>query len=350
MGNREKPSVGLAIETSCDETGVAIFDSSKGILANLVSSQVKLHAPFGGVVPELSAREHVKNINPLLEEALRQANIGWEDIDYVAVTVAPGLILSLVVGVAAAKAIAHAYKKPLVPVHHLEGHIYSAFLEKVEKNPKEEEPIKYPFLALVISGGHTELYYVKGFSQYQTVGQTLDDSVGEAFDKVARMLGFPYPGGPHIDRLAQKGKASIKFPTPRVKGEYNFSFSGLKTSVLNFIRKNPSYPKEDIAASFQKKVAEILAEKTFKALRDLKLNRLVVVGGVAANSEIRKVFKEKAQQMGVELYIPSLKYATDNAAMIAYAGFLRWKRKGFAPLDINASPNYPLEKFGKDWS
>jgi N6-L-threonylcarbamoyladenine synthase len=178
----------------------------------------------------------------------------------------------------------------------------------------------------------------------------LDDSVGEAFDKVARMLGYPYPGGPYIDKLAQKGKPTVDFPTPKVKGKYNFSFSGLKTAVLNFIKKHPNYPKENIAASFQKKVADILVEKTFRALKDLGLKRLVVVGGVAANSEIRKRFTEEAKRANVELFIPSLKFTTDNAAMIAYAGALRYKIGIFAPLDINAYPNYPLEKFGLDWT
>jgi len=333
--------LGLAVETSCDETAVCLYDTERGILKNLVSSQVKLHAPYGGVVPELSAREHVKSINLLLDDVFKNAGLGYRDLDFVAVTVAPGLILSLVVGVAAAKAIAHAYKKPLIPVHHLEGHIYSAFLEKA---------VSYPFLALIISGGHTELYKVKNFGRYKFLGGTLDDSVGEAFDKVARMLGFPYPGGPYIDKLAQKGKPTVDFPTPKVKGEYNFSFSGLKTAVLNFIRKNPKYPKEDIAASFQKKVADILVEKTFRALEDFRLRRLVVVGGVAANSEIRKRFSEEATKRKVELFIPSLKFATDNAAMIAYAGALRYKIGKYAPLNINAYPNYPLEKFGLDWT
>ena len=333
-------ALGLAIETSCDETAVALYDSENGLIKDLVSSQAKLHAPFGGVVPELSAREHVKNILPLLEELFSKESFGPSDLDFVAFTVAPGLLLSLVVGVGVAKALAHSLKKPLVPVHHLEGHIYSVFLT---------QKVEYPFISLIISGGHTELYLVKGFGKYRFLGGTLDDSVGEAFDKVARMLGYPYPGGPHIDKLAQKGKPTVEFPTPKVKGEFNFSFSGLKTAVLNFLRKNPDYPKEDIAASFQKKIAEILKEKTLKALKKFKINRLAVVGGVAANSEIRKVF-EDLKTSGVEVYLPDWKFTGDNAAMIAYAGTLRYKIGKFAPLDINAAPNYPLEKFGKDWT
>jgi N6-L-threonylcarbamoyladenine synthase len=333
-------ALGLAIETSCDETAVALYDTEIGLIKHLISSQVKLHAPYGGVVPELSAREHVKNLNILLAELFKDLPHKVENIDFIAFTLTPGLILSLVVGVGAAKAIAHYLDKPLVPVHHLEGHIYSVFLTK---------KVEYPFISLIVSGGHTELYLVKGFGKYHFLGGTLDDSVGEAFDKVARMLGFPYPGGPHIDKLAQKGKPSIEFPTPKVKGEFNFSFSGLKTAVLNFLRKYPDYPKEDIAASFQKKVTEILEEKTLKALEKFKVKRLTVVGGVAANSELRKVFS-RLKEKGIDVYLPEMEFTGDNAAMIAYAGALRYKIKKFAPRNINAVPNYPLEKFGKDWS
>jgi N6-L-threonylcarbamoyladenine synthase len=333
-------ALGLAIETSCDETAVALYDIEKGLIKHLVSSQTKLHAPYGGVVPELSAREHVKNINVLLDEVFKGTPFSIKNIDFVAFTLTPGLILSLVVGVGAAKAVAHYLNKPLVPVHHLEGHIYSVFLT---------QKVKYPFISLIVSGGHTELYLVEGFGKYKFLGGTMDDSVGEAFDKVARMLGFPYPGGPYIDKLARKGKPTVEFPTPKVKGEFNFSFSGLKTAVLNFIRKNPNYPKEDIAASFQTKVTQILKEKTLKALEKFRVNRLTVVGGVAANSELRKVFSE-LKKSGLEIYLPSMEFTGDNAAMIAYAGSLRYKINKFAPRDINAVPNYPLEKFGKDWS
>ena len=330
----------LAIETSCDETAVALFDTEKGVIKDLVASQAKLHAPFGGVVPELSAREHVKNISPLLEELFFDTGLTYKDLDFISFTLTPGLILSLVVGVGVAKAIAHYRGIPLVPVHHLEGHIYSVFLTyKVE----------YPFISLIVSGGHTELYLVEGFGRYRFLGGTLDDSVGEVFDKVARMLGFPYPGGPHIDRLAQRGKPTVSLPTPKAEGEFNFSFSGLKTAVLNFLRKNPDYPKEDIAASFQKKVAEILKDTTLKALKRFKVKRLTVVGGVSANSELRKVFNELRGE-GIEVYLPEMRYTGDNAAMIAYVGSLRYKIKKFAPLDINAVPSYPLEKFGADWT
>lgn len=331
----------LAIETSCDETAVALFDAEgKKLIKHLVSSQVNLHSPFGGVVPELSAREHTKNITPLLETLFRETPYSWKDLNFVSFTLTPGLILSLVVGVGVAKSVAHSLGIPLVPVHHLEGHIYSVFLS---------QRVEYPFIALIVSGGHTELYLVKEFGRYQLLGKTLDDSVGEAFDKVARLLGFPYPGGPHIDKLAQLGKPSIKFPHPKVSGKYNFSFSGLKTAVLNFIKRNPDYPKEDIAASFQKTVADILLDKTERALRDLKISRLVVVGGVAANSELRRRFKE-LEKKNIEIFFPKMEFTSDNAAMIAYAGSLRFERGRYAPLDINALPNYPLEKFGLDWT
>ncbi|NPB05501.1 MAG: tRNA (adenosine(37)-N6)-threonylcarbamoyltransferase complex transferase subunit TsaD [Aquificae bacterium] len=333
-------ALGLAVETSCDETAVALFDTKKGLVKDLVASQVSLHAPFGGVVPELSAREHVKNLTPLLEELFRDTPYGFEDLDFVAVTVTPGLLLSLVVGVAAAKAVAHYLNLPLVPVHHLEGHVYSVFLNR---------PVEHPFLALVVSGGHTELYLVEEFGRYRLLGSTLDDAVGEAFDKVARLLGGSYPGGPFVDSLARKGRPTVNFPLPKVKGEFNFSFSGLKTAVLHFLRKNPDYPKEDVAASFQKTVAEILISKTVRAVERFGVKRLAVVGGVAANSELRRRFSE-LQREGVEVLLPEPRYAGDNAAMIGLVGAMRYERGKFAPLDLNAWPNYPLEKFGREWT
>jgi len=328
----------LAIETSCDETALALMDE-KGIKKNLVLSQIQLHSPYGGVVPELSAREHVKSIGYLLEEIKKE--ISLKDIDFISFTLTPGLLLSLVVGTSVAKSLSSVLKKPLVPVHHLEGHIYSPFL--TGKKPQ------YPFLALVISGGHTELYLVEEFGRYKFLGGTLDDSVGESFDKVARALNLPYPGGPYIEKLARKGKHLIKFKPPRVDG-LNFSFSGLKTQVINFIRSNPSFPKEDIAASFQETVASILYEKLRKAVNKTGVTRIAVVGGVAANKRIREVLKHLEDKKGVTLFIPPLEFTGDNAAMIGLVGLERFKREKFAPLSVNPSPNYPLEKFGKDWS
>jgi N6-L-threonylcarbamoyladenine synthase len=327
----------LAIETSCDETAIALYDSEKGLLKNLVYSQAKLHSPFGGVVPELSAREHVKSISTLLD--LIKKEFPLREIDFISFTLTPGLLLSLVVGVAAAKSLAHILRKPLVPVHHLEGHIYSVFLTT---------RIEYPFISLIISGGHTEFYLVKDFGNYIYLGGTLDDSIGEAFDKVARVLGLEYPGGPKIDKLAQRGKPIYTFKKPKVEG-LNFSFSGLKTSVINFVRNHPDVPKEDIAASFQQTIVEILREKILTAVEITGIKRVAVVGGVAANSAIRNLLNHLSRERNLRIYIPDMKFTGDNAAMIAYAGMLRFYKKKFAPLDINPVPNYPLEKFGRDW-
>jgi len=332
----------LAVETSCDETALAVYDEEKGAIADLILSQAKIHSPFGGVVPELSAREHTRNILPLFDRLLRKSDIRLEDIDFISFTLTPGLILSLVVGVAFAKALAYQYGKPLVPVHHLEGHIYSVFLEK---------KVEYPFLALIISGGHTDLYLVKDFGRYEFLGGTLDDAVGEAYDKVAKMLGFGYPGGPIIDRLAREGKKLYKLPKPLMEeGNLNFSFSGLKTAVLNLLRKEKDVRKEDIAYSFQETVVEILLRKSLWAIKRTGIKRLVVVGGVSANSRLREVFKEASQEYGFELYIPHPKLSTDNALMIAYAGMERFKRGIAAPLYINPQPNIPLEEFGRIWT
>jgi len=329
----------LAIETSCDETAVALVDDN-GVLKNLVSSQIKLHSAFGGVVPELAAREHVKAINILLEEI--KNFLPFSAIDFVSFTLTPGLLLSLVVGSSVAKSLSHILKKPLVPVHHLEGHIYSPFLKGKEKP-------QYPFLGIILSGGHTDIYEVRDFGKYKFLGGTLDDSLGETFDKVARALGYPYPGGPHIDRLAQKGKPIYKFKPPKVDG-LNFSFSGLKTQVINFIRKHPEARPEDVAASFQEVVASILEEKIKKAVEQTGIRTLAVVGGVSANSRVRAMLKQLQNKYSLTVLLPPMEYTTDNAAMIGYVGLMRFERKRFAPLDVNPLPNYPLEKFGKEWS
>lgn len=332
----------FAVETSCDETALAIYGDERGVIGDIILSQAVIHSPFGGVVPELSAREHTRNIVPLLDRLLKETNFDLKDIDFVSFTLTPGLILSLVVGVAFAKAIAYQYNKPLVPVHHLEGHIYSVFLEK---------KVDYPFLALVISGGHTDLYLVKNFGEYEFLGGTLDDAVGESYDKVAKMLGLGYPGGPIIDRLAREGKRLYELPKPLLNdGSLNFSFSGLKTAVFNLLTKKKNIKKEDVAFSFQETVIEILLKKTLKAIERTGVKRLVVVGGVSANSRLREVFKEASEKEGFELYIPSLHLSTDNALMIAYAGIERFKRGVVAPLDINPQPNIPLEEFGKIFS
>lgn len=332
----------LAVETSCDETAMALFSSEEGAIGDVILSQAKVHSPFGGVVPELSAREHTRNLLPLLDLLLKETNFNLQKIDFVSFTLTPGLILSLVVGVSFAKAIAYTLGKPLVPVHHLEGHIYSVFLEKA---------VEYPFLALIVSGGHTDLFLVRDFGSYRFLGGTLDDAAGESYDKVAKMLGLGYPGGPIIDKLSKEGEPIYKLPRPLMESEdLNFSFSGLKTAVMNLIRKESKFRPEDVAASFQEAVVDILVSKSLKAMETTQINRLVVVGGVSANSRLREVFREKSEELGFELYIPPLKLSTDNALMIAYAGIERFKRGITAPVDINAEPNVPLDKFGRLWT
>ncbi len=334
----------LAVETSCDETAIALYSDEKGVISSLILSQAKIHADYGGVVPELSAREHVRNILYIFDSVLKESDFEehLERIDFISFTLTPGLILSLVVGVAFAKAVGFALKKPIVPVHHLEGHIYSAFYEK---------EVSYPFLSLIISGGHTELVLVRDFGKYEILGSTVDDAVGESFDKIARMLGFGYPGGPIIDKLARKGKPSYKLPKPMIRdNSLNFSFSGLKTAVKTLIEKEKDIVKEDLASSFQHTVTEILLEKTKKAVKETGVKRVTVVGGVSANSHIREKFKEWAEREGIELYIPSLYLSTDNAIMIAIAGTERFKRGVCAGYDINPEPNIPLDVFGREWS
>lgn len=332
----------LAVETSCDETALALYDDKKGVIGDILLSQAKVHSPFGGVVPELSAREHTRNLLPLFDRLLKDTSFDLRSIDFVSFTLTPGLILSLVVGVSFAKALAYAFQKPLVPVHHLEGHIYSVFLES---------PVEYPFLALIVSGGHTDLFLVEGFGRYIFLGGTLDDAAGESYDKVAKMLGLGYPGGPIIDKLAKKGEPKFDLPRPLLDSEdLNFSFSGLKTAVMNLLRKEKDIKVEDVAASFQEAVVDVLVEKSIRAVKKTGVRRLVVVGGVSANSRLRERFREAAEREGLDLRIPHPSLSTDNARMIAYAGMERFRRGISAPLDINPEPNIPLEEFGRLWS
>ncbi len=331
----------LAVETSCDETALCIYSEERGVIGDIILSQAKVHFPYGGVVPELSAREHTRNLLPLFDKLLKDTNFDIRRIDFVSFTLTPGLILSLVVGVSFAKAIAFTLKKPLVPVHHLEGHIYSVFLEK---------PVEYPFIALIVSGGHTDLYLVEGFGRYMFLGGTLDDAVGESYDKVAKLMGLGYPGGPIIDRLAKEGKPVYELPRPLIDEDtLNMSFSGLKTAVRRLI-ETESCRKEDLSASFQKAVIDVLERKTLLAMEKTGVRRLVVVGGVSANSELRRRFSELSERLGFELHIPHPRLSTDNAQMIAYAGMERFRRGITAPEDINPEPNMPLEVFGRLWS
>lgn len=304
----------LTIESSCDETSAAVVQDGREILSNVIASQEAVHAPYGGVVPELASRKHLEVVFPVIEEALSRASLTLDSIEGVAVTQGPGLSGALLVGISVAKALAYARNIPLVGIHHIEGHLFAVFLEN---------PVPFPFVALVVSGGHTHLYRVDGFARYRTLGQTRDDAAGEAFDKVAKILGLPYPGGALIDKLASAGDpASIKFPRPLLHdGSYNFSFSGLKTAVMQFVRKNPLSETggalQDLCASFQAAVCDVLVEKTRAALRDTGIDRLVIAGGVACNSGLRAAMGELARETGVELYIPSPILCTDNAAMLA---------------------------------
>jgi len=330
----------LGIESSCDETAVAIYKEGKGLLSNVVSSQVQLHSEWGGVYPELAAREHTKNIIPVLEKSLKEADIDINSIDGVAVTVSPGLIVSLVIGTSVGKTLSWLLNKPLIPVHHIEAHIFSIFLT---------EDIKFPFLALVVSGGHTEMYIVKGFQNYIYLGGTLDDAVGEAYDKVARLLDLGYPGGPIIDKLAEKGKPTIELPRPllknRDKNKYNFSFSGLKTAVLREIKKG-IYTKEDIATSFQKAVVDVLTSKSLLAVDEFGIKNIVVAGGVSANKGLRERFREIEKEKGINVYFPPLYLCTDNAGMVAYTGYRRFKEKGITiPYSFEPKARIRMDKF-----
>lgn len=328
----------VGIESSCDDTSVAIFDSERGILSNVVSSQ-NIHADFGGVFPELAAREHTKNFIPVLEKALKDADITLNQIDAIATTFMPGLIISLVVGVSAAKTLAFSLRKPLIPVHHIEAHIFANFINK---------EIDYPFLALVVSGGHTEIVLVKSFEDYIYLGGTLDDAVGEVYDKVARALDLGFPGGPVIDKLAKEGEEVIKFPRPLIneKGEnkYNFSFSGLKTAVIREIKKG-IYRKEDIAASFQNAVIDVLLKKTLNAAYEFNVKNVVIAGGVSANSKLREEFQKIKD---INIFFPPLYLCTDNGAMVAFTGYKRFIEKGTTvPLNFEAKAKCRIDQFSK---
>jgi len=329
----------LGIETSCDETAAAVLDGGRKILSSVVASQDDVHGPYGGVVPELASRRHLEVVVPVIRRALREAGTGLPDLDGIAVTQGPGLVGSLLVGCSAAKAIAWAHGTPLVGVNHLEGHIYSALLE--ERAPE------HPFLALVVSGGHTALYVVPEPRTYVRVGQTRDDAAGEAFDKVAKLLGLGYPGGPAIERAARGGdETAIRFPTANMSdGAPDFSFSGIKTAVSLYVqRTGPLSPARvaDVAASFQATVVKMLVRKSLRAGQRLGIRRLVLTGGVAANTALRETLAAECSERGWELFIPSRALCTDNAAMIAAAGHDRLVAGERAPLTMNADPGLAL--------
>lgn len=330
----------LGIETSCDETSIAVLKDGKEILSNIISSQIEIHKEYGGVVPEIASRHHIKNIAAILDECLNEAEITIADIDYIAVTYAPGLIGALLVGISFAKALAYANDIPLIPVHHIKGHIYSNFLEN---------DVKLPAIALIVSGGHTNIVYIDEEHNFKNLGGTLDDAVGESYDKVARVLGLGYPGGPVIDRLAKEGDPNaLKITEPKV-GEYEFSFSGIKTAVINYINKmrmkNLEINNADLSASFQTKVVDILSKKAIKAAKDKGAETIILAGGVAANSELRSVISSKCKTEGISVHYPSMKLCTDNAGMIAAAAYYKLKYSNAKPadLELNGIANLSIE-------
>lgn len=325
----------LAIETSCDETAVALVRDGKELLSNVVSSQVEIHRRFGGVVPEVASRRHVEQMTFLLEEALQQAQIKAEEVDAVAVTQGPGLVGALLIGVTAAKTLAYSLGVPVIPVHHVAGHIYANQLVG---------EMQFPLVSLVVSGGHTELILMEDHYAFERLGQTRDDAAGEAYDKVARLLELSYPGGPVIDQLAQKGKVTYNFPRAWLEpGSLDFSFSGLKTAVKNAIQSEQEVVVEDVAASFQTAVLDVLVEKTRRAVEQTGVRQLIVAGGVSANTELRRRLQSYARETGVTLSLPPLELCTDNAAMIAAAAYYAEQKGIKAGLDLNADPSLPLE-------
>lgn len=330
----------LAIESSCDETAAAVVKNGREVLSNVISSQIELHKLYGGVVPEIASRKHIEKINQVIEEALSDAKMTLDDIDAIGVTYGPGLVGALLVGVAEAKAIAYAKNLPLVGVHHIEGHILANFIEN-----KELEP---PFICLVVSGGHTHLVCVKDYGTYEIIGRTRDDAAGEAFDKVARAIGLGYPGGPKIEKLSKEGNPeAIAFPRAKIEGfQYDFSFSGVKSAVLNYINgcqmKGETYEEADIAASFQKAVIDVLVGNAMHAVKEYGLNKFAIAGGVASNGTLREAMREACEENEIEFYHPSPIFCTDNAAMIgvaAYYEYLSGTRHGW---DLNAVPNLKL--------
>lgn len=331
----------LAIESSCDETSAAVLRGGRTILSNVISTQIPVHQKFGGVVPEIASRKHIVNIMPVIDECLKKAEVRLSDIDQVAVTYGPGLAGALLVGVSAAKALAFSLDVPLLGVNHLEGHIFANFLSSPELEP--------PFMALVVSGGHTALVDVRGYNHFHMMGQTRDDAAGEAFDKIARVMGLPYPGGPRIDALAKEGNPlAIDFPQALTeKGNYEFSFSGLKSAVLNYINsekmKGHVLNKPDVAASFQHAVIEVLVGKAFQALQEAGRDTLVLAGGVAANSGLEARLREEAEKRGVKFLYPSKILCTDNAAMIGCRGYYQSLSGRFSDLYLNAVPGLGLE-------
>ena len=330
----------LAIESSCDETAAAVVKNGREVLSNIISSQIALHTLYGGVVPEIASRKHIEKINQVIEAALAEAKMTLGDMTAVAVTYGPGLVGALLVGVAEAKAIAYGAKKPLVGVHHIEGHVSANFIEHPDLEP--------PFVCLIVSGGHTHLVIVRDYGEFEIIGRTMDDAAGEAFDKVARAVGLGYPGGPKVDRAAKEGNPhAIEFPRARVGGsEYDFSFSGMKSAVLNYINqaqmKGETISVPDLCASFQNAVVDVLVSRAVAAAKEFGYDKLAIAGGVASNSALREGMRKACEREGLKLYYPSPIYCTDNAAMIGAAAYYEYINGARAGWDLNAVPNLKL--------
>ncbi|WFA08718.1 tRNA (adenosine(37)-N6)-threonylcarbamoyltransferase complex transferase subunit TsaD [Tissierella sp. Yu-01] len=331
----------LAIETSCDETSCAVVKDGREVLSNIISSQIEIHKKFGGVVPEIASRKHIESIDNILQEALDTAGVTFKDIDLIAVTQGPGLVGALLVGLSTAKALAYGLDIPIIGVNHIEGHVCANFIEH-----KELEP---PFTCLIVSGGHTYLVQANEYTDYELIGRTRDDAAGEAFDKVARSIGLPYPGGPHIDKMAKVGnKDAIDFPRVIIdEHTYDFSFSGLKTAVLNHLnqskQKGEEIVVEDVAASFQQAVLDVLVDKSFRLAKERNQDKIVIAGGVAANEGLRTMMKERGKKEGIQIYYPSRVLCTDNAAMIGAAGYYNYINGKVSDLGMNVMPNLDIK-------
>ena len=329
----EKDTLILGIESSCDETSVAVVKNGRDVLSNVINSQIKIHELYGGVVPEIASRSHVEVINQVTKEALKEANISFNDIDAVACSYGPGLVGALLVGVSYAKGLSFALNKPLIGVNHIEGHIAANYIAHQELKP--------PFLCLVISGGHTHLIYIKSYTEFEILGKTRDDAIGEAFDKVARVVGLGYPGGPKVDSLAKQGSPNIALPKTHFEN-LDFSFSGLKTAILNLHNKNPEINKADLCASFEKVSTEVLIDNTVKAAKKIGINKIALAGGVSANSYIRAEFLKLKEKEKIDIYYPELRLCTDNAAMVGAAGYYKYIEGKIADLKLNAVPNLKI--------
>ena len=332
--------IGLSIETSCDETSVAILKDGREVLSNIVSTQIDIHKAYGGVVPEIASREHVSNISIVFEQALSEARVEFKDLDYIGVTYGPGLIGALLVGVSYAKALAYSLNIPIVPTHHIAGHIAANYLTYKDLEPE--------FLALVVSGGHTHLIHVKDYTKFEILGKTRDDAVGEAFDKVARTVGLGYPGGPKVSKCAEDGENTYKLPKTKFDN-YDFSFSGIKTAVINIAHKEKENLRiNDMCNSFETTVCEELVDTTLRVVQDKNISKVVLAGGVSANLKLRQMLKDRLEPLGYEVYVPDLKYCTDNAAMIgsaAYFNFVAGKKYDIHDkLDLNAIANLKIEE------